>query len=155
MSEQRLIDANALLQYMSDMEVQTGKKCCTQAVKSCIEEFFPQVVFDQHTIDPETLPIVRELREKLERVTAERDELASLSGKLVVLCEQPKEWRAKLFRRNHGSMIGDYMGSGYPFVDEFDKIYIEFEEKASDGAHEALKKAAQVELQKRGAGDHP
>ena len=71
--KQRLIDANALLQYMSDMEVQTGKKCCTQAVKSCIEEFFPQVVFDQPTIDPETLPVVRELREKLERVTMERD----------------------------------------------------------------------------------
>lgn len=65
MSEHRLIDANVLLQYMSDMEVQTGKKCCTQAVKSCIEEFFPQVVFEQPTIDPETLPVVRELREKL------------------------------------------------------------------------------------------
>lgn len=77
MSEQRLIDANALLQYMSDMEVQTGKKCCTQAVKSCIEEFFPQVVFDQPTIDTETLLIVRELREKLKQVTAERDAAVS------------------------------------------------------------------------------
>lgn len=73
MAEHRLIDANVLLQYMSDMEVQTGKKCCTQAVKSCIEEFFPQVVFDQPTIDPEALPIVRQLRDELEKVTAERN----------------------------------------------------------------------------------
>lgn len=77
MAEQRLIDANVLLQYMSDMEVQTGKKCCTQAVKSCIEEFFPQVVFDQHTIDPETIPIVRQLRDELARVTEERDAAVS------------------------------------------------------------------------------
>ena len=32
-----------------------------------------QAVDEQPTIDPETLPIVRELREKLERVTAELD----------------------------------------------------------------------------------
>lgn len=77
MSEQRLIDANVLLQYMSDMDVQTGKKCCTQAVKSCIEEFFPQVVFDQPTIDPETLPIVQQLRDELENVKAERNAAVS------------------------------------------------------------------------------
>lgn len=92
------------------------------------------------TIYPETLPIVQELREKLERVTAERDELASLSGKLVVLCEQPEEWRRKLFKRHQGPMIGDYMGSGYPFIDAFDRIYMEFEEKASNGAYATLRK---------------
>ena len=34
---------------------------------------FLSSIDDQPTIDPETLPIVRELREELERVTAERD----------------------------------------------------------------------------------
>lgn len=75
MAEMRLIDANSLLSYMSDMEVHSRKKCCTTAIKSCIDEFFPQVIADQPTIDPETLPIVRELREKLERVKMERDSL--------------------------------------------------------------------------------
>lgn len=65
MNKQRLIDANALQKYMSDMEVQTGKKCCTRAVKSCVEEFFPQIVFDQPTIDPESLPIVQELHKSI------------------------------------------------------------------------------------------
>lgn len=34
---------------------------------------FLSSIDDQPTIDPETLPIVRELRDELERVTAERD----------------------------------------------------------------------------------
>ena len=93
----RLIDADFLLSYMSDMEVQTGKKCCANAVKTCIDEFFPYVVADCPTIDPEKLPIVQHLREKLkneiakkeicgetierldkqlEKVTAERDKIA-------------------------------------------------------------------------------
>ena len=39
-------------------------------------DYVPRIVSRiraQPTIDPETLPIVRELREKLEQVTAERD----------------------------------------------------------------------------------
>lgn len=69
----RLIDADFLLSYMSDMEVQTGKKCCANAVKTCIDEFFPYVVADCPTIDSETLPIVQQLRAELAEVKAERD----------------------------------------------------------------------------------
>ena len=72
----RLIDADFLLSYTSDMEVQTGKKCCANAVKTCIDEFFPYVVADCPTIDPESLPIVQQLRAELARVTAERDKIA-------------------------------------------------------------------------------
>lgn len=78
---------------------------------------------------------------KAEKAEAERDEISDLCGKLAVLCEQPKEWRSKMFRKYQVSMIGDYMGSGYPFVDAFNRIYIEFEETASDGAYEALRKS--------------
>lgn len=58
MSEQRLIDANAFLQKM----MQTNRYF---SVKFDILE--------APTIDPETLPIVRQLREQLARVTAEKD----------------------------------------------------------------------------------
>lgn len=71
----RLIDADMLLTYASDLQVQTGKKCCANAVKICIEEFFPYIIGDMPTIDPETLSIVQELREQLAKVTAERDRL--------------------------------------------------------------------------------
>lgn len=100
------------------------------------------------TIDPETLPIVKELRAELEKVKKERDELASLSGKLVVLCEPPQKWRPKLFRKYQGAMIGDYMGSGYPFVDDFNRIWVDFEKTASAGAYDALRKAADVAIEK-------
>ena len=62
--EVRLIDANKLKKvfekWWDEMEL--------DSIKACIFE-----LNEQPTIDPETLPIVRELREKLERVTAERD----------------------------------------------------------------------------------
>lgn len=58
MIEQRLIDANAF------------KECWKPGV---IGDTLRLVIDDQPTIAPETLPIVRELRDKLERVTAERN----------------------------------------------------------------------------------
>lgn len=42
-------------------------------VEKAINDIFSKSGPFAPTIDPETLPIVRELREKLERVTAERD----------------------------------------------------------------------------------
>lgn len=39
------------------------------------EIFIPNLIDEQPAIDPETLPIVQELREQLAKVTAERDEL--------------------------------------------------------------------------------
>lgn len=80
----RLIDADFLLSLISDLEVQTGKKCCASAVKTCIDEFFPYVVADCPTIDPETLPVVRRLMEALSKAVAEKEAaevlLAEYSG---------------------------------------------------------------------------
>ena len=57
-SEQRLIDANKLNCLLGIAE----------------KDIYVKYWLDRMpTIDPETLPIVRELREKLERVTEERD----------------------------------------------------------------------------------
>lgn len=44
-------------------------------VEKAISDIFSETGFFCPTIDPETLPIVQELRKELERVTAERDNL--------------------------------------------------------------------------------
>lgn len=67
MAEQRLIDSNAdVSQYVETWTC----NCSDYGVQNvmAIDDIstFPE-------IDPKTLPIVRQLREKLERVTAERD----------------------------------------------------------------------------------
>lgn len=152
MDESRLIDANAVEKEVEESlcaNPHTG--IMAQAMHTHEHKHFLCMISHQPTIDPETLPIVRELREELDAVTAERDELAVLCGKLIALCDQPKEWRAKLFRRNQGPMIGDYMGSGYPFVDSFNRIYVEFEETASDGAHQTIRRATDEAAAKCGA----
>lgn len=103
-----------------------------------------QVVAEtSHIVDPETLPLVQELRKQLAQVTAERnafksnppveiksdafelamqltqvtaerDAAVKLCGKLIALCSPPKEWESKLFRRKI-NRPGDYMGCGYAF----------------------------------------
>lgn len=102
-----------------------------------------------NTIDPEALPIVQELRKELERVTKERNEIATLCGKLVVMCDQPREKQEELFLKYRGRMIGDYMGSGYPFVDAFDRIIDDFMLTMSDGAYKAVMEAANKEIQSK------
>lgn len=67
MDKQRLIDANALQKEFEWLE---------SVVCSCRKDDVAdslQRVKNAQTIDPETLPIVQNLREELERVTAERD----------------------------------------------------------------------------------
>lgn len=58
MAEQRLIDANEVYEIIGQTGVARVHVTDIDQIKR---------------IDPETLPIVRELREKLERVTAEMD----------------------------------------------------------------------------------
>lgn len=77
MSKQRLIDATKLRRifdvWLSEMndndpeDQQTGT-----AIYDCACQ-----LDDAPTIDPETMPIVRELREKLKQVTEERDAAVS------------------------------------------------------------------------------
>lgn len=70
MAEQRLIDGNELYGIESLLN--------TDIIRNSKEAswLMSQVLYDiqsMPTIDPETLPIVRQLREELELVTAERD----------------------------------------------------------------------------------
>lgn len=64
MAEQRLIDANALRENW----LENGENEYVYDTNSFLES-----LDDAPTIDPETLPIVRQLRAELARVTAERD----------------------------------------------------------------------------------
>lgn len=64
MAEQRLIDANALREDW----LENGENEYVYDTNSFLES-----LDDAPTIDPESLPIVRQLREELARVTAERD----------------------------------------------------------------------------------
>lgn len=70
MAEQRLIDANTFAEAWNQ-DSQIGKT-------------MRAVIAEQPTIDPETLPIVRQLREELARVKAERDAAVSDLHKLVL-----------------------------------------------------------------------
>lgn len=78
MAEQRLIDANKLnrkKKYLFE----------TRGLPFPKSEWFIKAddLFNAPTIDPETLPIVRQLREELARVTAERGAAVSDLHKLV------------------------------------------------------------------------
>ena len=64
MAEQRLIDANALREDW----LENGENEYVYDTNSFLES-----LDDAPAIDPETLPIVRQLREELARATAERD----------------------------------------------------------------------------------
>lgn len=74
----------------------------------------------------------------------ERDEIAELCAKLIVLCSPPKSWMPKLFRPLSKG-IGDYMGSGYPFIDSFNKIITSFTENATDEVYKAVESAIKME----------
>lgn len=75
----RIIDANAakksLLSYYSFVNENTTKANYTGETLMSYEvaDMIEDCMDNTPTIDPETLPIVQELRKKLEQVTAERD----------------------------------------------------------------------------------
>ena len=71
MAEQRLIDANALCEDW----LENGENEYVYDTNS-----FLASIDDATTIDPETLPIVRQLREELEQAKSERDAAFELIG---------------------------------------------------------------------------
>lgn len=61
-------DLDALKEYLKDMNVDGGHAYYRKGVQDAIDIFFPQFIDDQPSIDPETLPIVRHLREENEKL---------------------------------------------------------------------------------------
>lgn len=89
MAEQRLIDATSL-KVLFEHEYRHNKQFKQSSVYKAWQGAI-QLLYDQPTIDPESLPIVRQLREELARVTAERDAaiktIFEWSG-----CAECKQW---------------------------------------------------------------
>lgn len=89
MAEQRLIDANKLIEQLEGIisdYTSNGAFPNGYDINSAIDS-----LTDAPTIDPETLPIVRQLREELDRVKAERDtaikDRAKLADYELSVCE--------------------------------------------------------------------
>lgn len=80
---------------------------------------------------------------------AERDKAVELISKLVLLCDQPKEWRDKVFRR-HANRPGDYMGCGYDFLDAFYRMWDDFSETADDDFYRAVRNKIEEHMAARG-----
>ena len=74
--------------------------------------------------------------QRMERAAVE------LAGKLIALCNVPKEWRDKLFRR-HVNRPGVYMGSGYDFLDGFYRLFDDFSETADEETYRAVRLVAE------------
>ena len=61
----RLGDLDALKAYLKDMNAEGGHVYYRKGVQDTIDVFFPQFIDDQPTVDLESLPAVRKLREEL------------------------------------------------------------------------------------------
>lgn len=99
--EPKLIDADKLRSEMENysLQVETYKRDgeidrMTKLVQA-VQDHAAKCVSDTPIIDPETLPIVRQLREQLERVTAEREAAIRAVTRLIkedanpcVFCEK-------------------------------------------------------------------
>lgn len=90
MAEQRLIDATSLkvlFEHEYRHNKQFKKSSAYKAWQGAI-----QLLYDQPTIDPETLPIVRQLREELARVTAERDAAVKDIEQAITIYRDVEGW---------------------------------------------------------------
>ena len=86
--------------------------------------------------------------ERAEKAERERGTAVKLCGKLMALCSPPKEWKPKLFRPCI-KRPGDYMGSGYAFLDSFNCIFDEFTETADEETYRAIREASEQEILER------
>lgn len=86
-------------------------------------------------------------RERAEKAKRERNAAVKFCGKLFALCSPPQKWWPKLFRRLP-ARVGDYMGSGYSFVDSANRIIDEFTETAEESLYNDVRRAAEEEAQK-------
>jgi hypothetical protein len=80
---------------------------------------------------------INNLRAKIEQLRAEKEAAADIIAKLVCLCEVPQKDYNTVFRRLYIGG-GDYMGSGYAFVDAYYRIWDEFVQTADDGLYQLI-----------------
>lgn len=83
-----------------------------------------------------------------ENIIEELEYSAELIAKLLLLCTPEQKDRDKLFRRFHPGP-GDYMGTGYAFLDAFDKISNYFYETSSNSLYQRVAAALYNEVNKK------
>ena len=93
-----------------------------------------------------------QLKAQLSTTNKRLEAAVELAGKLIALCDVPKEWRDKLFRR-HVNRPGVYMGSGYDFLDGFYRLFDDFSETADEETYRAVRLVAEKEFEWRWKGD--
>ena len=91
----------------------------------------------------------KRLNQELEASQRREKAAVELAGKLIALCDVPKEWRDKLFRR-HVNRPGVYMGSGYDFLDGFYRLFDDFSETADEETYRSVRLVAEKEFEWRG-----
>lgn len=96
MSEQRLIDANRIVEVANHAYDEWNLAMATQDTNRGVNKVFRRqelckavkaVAEDAPTIDPEDLPIVRELRKELAQVTAQRDAATEELGGVLAMAD--------------------------------------------------------------------
>lgn len=80
---------------------------------------------------------------------SELDYAAHMIAKLLLLCSPPIENWKDLFRPIHGFLMGDYMGTGYPFLDAFDKLYDDFLFDCPDLLYDKIREYLDLEQERR------
>ena len=73
------------------------------------------------------------------------DMAIDLIAELMKICYPPEEQWPNIFRRKNMSRVADYMGSGYPFIDAFNRIWDEFLYETSDELYHAIMKKVDPE----------
>lgn len=96
MSEQRLIDANRIVEVANHAYDEWNLAMATQDTNRGVNKVFRRqelckavkgVAENAPTIDPEDLPIVKELREELAQVTAQRDAAIEELGGVLAMAD--------------------------------------------------------------------
>ena len=108
----------------------------------------------EHGTVPELCDLIQSLQTQLSASQRREKAAVELAGKLIALCDVPKEWRDKLFRR-HVNRPGVYMGSGYDFLDGFYRLFDDFSETADEETYRAVRLVAEKEFEWPAPQDKP
>lgn len=119
--------------------------------KKCAELEKVKAIIDEHAYKVQMFPQLYEENKNLKdenfRLRIYKDAAVHLAGRLVALCNPPKDMNDKLFRK-HINRPGDYMGSGYDFIDGFNRVFDEFEQVADEQLYRAVRDVVEYEIQK-------
>ena len=137
------------MEYTNEQIKQAAETCTTTYKRKSCEmggqpEFQCCDIFARRLLALESE--ATDLRAKLAESQKRERAAENLIAKLYKLCNVPKEWESKTFRR----LIigaGDYMGSGYAFVDAFNRLWDDFMDVTDDTFYEIVRAEIEKEYQ--------